>query len=149
MTTAWPNLASSTATPRPMPRPAPVTRETGRSFMSSLRRGHIFLGRAILPLAGPGGQRIFGIRLHPLWRRAAAQRLQRLVERLDEEVFAEHDGLVNAQVFVDVVDAAVQNALESGRQTAQIFFGERAERSQREVAVGARPHPVGRDVGQV
>src|SRR5262245_4881885 len=116
-----------------MPRPAPVTRETGRLFMSGLRRRHLLLGRAVLPLARPGWQRIFGIRLHPVWRRAAAQRLQRLVERLDEEVFAEHYGLVNAQIFVDVVDAAVQNALESGRQTAQIFFRERAERCQREV----------------
>src|SRR5262249_11805874 len=149
MTTAWLNFASSMATPRPMPRPAPVTRETGRSFMSGLRGGYILFGRAILPLARPGGQRIFGIRLHARRRRAAAQRLQRLVERLDEEVFAEQDGLVNAQVFVDVVDAAVQNTLESGRQTAQIFVGERAERCQREVAVGARPHAVGRDVGQV
>src|SRR5262245_10155010 len=133
MTTAWPSFASSTAMPRPMPRPAPVTRETGRSFMSGLRRGHLFFGRAVLPLARPGGQRIFGIRLHDLRRRAAAQCLERFVEGLYEEILAEHDGLVNAQVFVYVIDAAVQNALKARRQTAQIFFGECAQRSQGEI----------------
>src|SRR5262245_59884227 len=135
--------------PRPMPRPAPVTRETGRSFMSGLRGGHVLFGRAVLPLTRPGGERIFGIRLYTMWRGAASQRLQRLVERLDEEIFAEHDGLVNAQVFVDVIGASVQYALESGRQSAQIFFGERAERCQRKIAVGSRPQAVGRRVGQV
>src|SRR5215475_5707369 len=108
-----------------MPRPAPVTRETGRSSMSGLRRGHLFLGRAVLPLARPGGQRIFGIGLNSIRRRAAAQRLERLVESLDEEVLAEHHGLVNAQVFVYMVYAAIQNTFKSGRQTAKIFFGER------------------------
>src|SRR5215475_5564112 len=104
-----------------MPRPAPVTRETGRSFMSGLRRGHLFLGRAVLPLARPRGQRIFRIRLHELRRRAAAQRLQRFVESLDEEILAEHHGLVNAQIFVYVIYAAVQNAFKSGVRPPRYF----------------------------
>src|SRR5215475_4721431 len=116
MTTAWPSFASSTAMPRPMPRPAPVTRETGRLFMTGLRRWHLFFGRSVPPLARPGGQRIFGIRPHTLRRRAAVRCLQRLGQRLDEEIFAEHDRLMNAQVFVYVIDAAVQNAFKARRQ---------------------------------
>src|SRR5215813_12053410 len=137
MTTLWPSFASSMAMPRPMPRPAPVTRETGRSFMRRLRSGHLFFRGAVSPLARPRGQRIFRIGLHALWRSAPAQRLQRLVERFDEEVFAEHDRLMHSQIFVDVIDAAVQNSFKAGRLAAQIFFGKRAQGGQREITVGA------------
>ena len=49
------------------------------------------------------------------------QKIERLLQRLNKEILAKRDGFVNAQIFVNVIDAAVQNALETGRFVAEIL----------------------------
>ncbi len=48
-------------------------------------------------------------------------------ERFGEVVFAPHDGLVDAESFIHVIDAAAEDAFPFGLGFGEMFFAQRAE----------------------
>ena len=66
--------------------------------------------------------------------------MQHVLERLDEEVFAPHHRLVDAEILVDVIDAAAENAFPPGLVLAEVLFAQRPQDAD-----GGRPVEVALD----